>query len=606
MTGCELNSQERNAFVKDIKYNYKSLCSDCQEFRLLDVQPAEFWDALVVCTLRHASLKGARMPKYESISYVWGDAKELETLVIDGETYKYSASCVAALRRTRFSSVIRTVWIDAVCINQKNLEERAQQVALMGDIYRSSIGNLVCFGHCEDEHSTSLALQDISTILKDMNEETNNLKHIDKTPIKADSGLRCSVDFERLQTCLFSLPWFSRLWVIQEAVLAPSNTCFFGSFQFDLLNLLRAANWLRYKELYVSSSITESTGCRNAWIIWDLADVPYGGSTCGPLMVSHLLEKARAFQTSVPADRVYGMLGLKTWSDEIPCLLQPDYNRSYHEVVRDAMRFALKEYEDGPWLWKNVSLTSNESLEESSAPTWVLNLDKWGQEIHPVTFMHSHFNCAKAYAQPWPESNSGCGIDLNVLEVSGFKLCTIEETLPELTEEIWEDPPRQRKWLKDCIQITQEQSDELETASLFIGGVNCENELATAADLAAWTDLKAYIFDDDRCSLDWTSMELGDLRPARRYEVALLNVCRRRRVFRTTAGYVGVGSRITRRGDVVAMILGGMMPYILRPTGDGKYRFLGECYIQSDDVMFGEKVAMLQESGAQSEIFRMV
>lgn len=208
MTRRNVSSREWVPEKVYTSYEYKSLHPDCKEFRLLDVQPAEPWDTLVKCTLRHANFNDERLPKYESISYVWGDAQELDTLVIDGKQYQFSANSVAALRRTRHPSVIRTVWIDAVCIDQKNLDERAQQVALMGELYRNSVGNLVCFGHCADDHSTNLALQDISSILKDMNEETNNLKHIDKTPIKADSGLRCSVDFERLQTCLFSLPWF--------------------------------------------------------------------------------------------------------------------------------------------------------------------------------------------------------------------------------------------------------------------------------------------------------------------------------------------------------------------------------------------------------------
>lgn len=396
--------------------------------------------------------------------------------------------------------------------------------------------------------------------------------------------------------------------MIQEAVLAPSNTCFLGPFQFDLLDLLRVAKWLRYKELHVPRSIAGSAGCRNAWIIWDLGDCPYGYRTAGHghIMVSYLLEKARAFQASVPADRVYGMLGLKRWLNEIPRVLQPDYSRSYHEVVRDAMRFALKEYDGGPWLWKNISVISEESLEEAAAPSWVINLDRYDPDSHPVTFMHSHFSCASAYVQPWPKSNSGFGIDLNVLEVSGFKLCTVEQMVPELTRKIWDCHPRRIKWLQDCIELIREHGDGLETAKLFIGGVNCENELATAEDLVAWTDFKAYVLGDDRRSIDQPMAELGNRPSVRRYELALLNVCNLRRVFRTTAGYVGMGSKITRRGDVVAMLLGGMMPYILRPTRDGQFRFLGECYIQSDDVIFGEKVAMLQDSGAQSEVFRIV
>lgn len=345
-----------------------------------------------------------------------------------------------------------------------------------------------------------------------------------------------------------------------------------------------------------------SIGHKNASILWDLVDRRHGYWSKKEIMVSSMLEKSRDFDTSVRVDRVYAMLGLKRWPGRIPLLLQPDYNRPYHEVVRDAVRFALQEYDNGLWLWKNISFTSDEELKKPDSLTWVLKLERWDPAFHPVVFCHHLFSCAKAQPQPWPGPRPGCNVDLDVLEISGFILCTVEHTAPELTQEIWDDAERRSAWVKACDGLVQAQKDDFNAAALLIGGVNAENSPATPDDCDAWEDLKSALLKEDR--REATSMDLGPA--SARFEFALLNVCRWRRVFRTAKGYMGVGSKITARGDVVAMIYGAYMPYILRPTTDGKYRLLGECYIQSDDVMFGQEMKALQQRHVHNVVYRIV
>ena len=65
----------------------------------------------------------------------------------------------AALRRMRYVSETRVLWIDSVCINQNNLAERSQQVAIMTEVFQSGSKNLIWLG--EDDGCTERALSDI-------------------------------------------------------------------------------------------------------------------------------------------------------------------------------------------------------------------------------------------------------------------------------------------------------------------------------------------------------------------------------------------------------------------------------------------------------------
>ncbi|PMD42916.1 hypothetical protein L207DRAFT_377234, partial [Hyaloscypha variabilis F] len=59
------------------------------------------------------------------------------------------------------------------------------------------------------------------------------------------------------------------------------------------------------------------------------------------------------------------------------------------------------------------------------------------------------------------------------------------------------------------------------------------------------------------------------------------------KLFRTTKHYLGLGPQILKAGDVIAVIFGAKVPFILRPEGD-HYLLLGDCYIHG--IMQGEAV----------------
>ena len=85
-------------------------------------------------------------PSYEAISYTWGEPTRTSQVLIDGKVFLVTTNLFLALQRCMRLLKKRFLWADAICINQEDLEERNQQVALMKDIYQHADSVLVHLG----------------------------------------------------------------------------------------------------------------------------------------------------------------------------------------------------------------------------------------------------------------------------------------------------------------------------------------------------------------------------------------------------------------------------------------------------------------------------
>ena len=168
--------------------------------------------------LRHVSLSDDSKPIYETISYVWGDQTERSTVYLHGFPREVPASAVAVLRRIRFPTESRVVWIDSICIKQEDPDERSPQVAFMREIFGSGTRNLIWLG--EADGYTEKALSDICLLVEDMRTETNDFKDAKGllyskhgNYITSKTKLSIKIDNYSALVHFYSSPWFSRLWV---------------------------------------------------------------------------------------------------------------------------------------------------------------------------------------------------------------------------------------------------------------------------------------------------------------------------------------------------------------------------------------------------------
>lgn len=170
---------------KDVFYEW--LRSDVREFRLLRLEPGRNNDPLL-CSLRTESLMKKGCPAYETISYHWGgrsakkrtlqstedSSSEQSCIEIAGRTVEVPTAAGQALKCMRLPNEARMLWIDSICIDQDNLEERGQQIALMGDIYRKGTRNLIHLG-VENTDEASAGVRALSQAFKRLQHELNLL-----------------------------------------------------------------------------------------------------------------------------------------------------------------------------------------------------------------------------------------------------------------------------------------------------------------------------------------------------------------------------------------------------------------------------------------------
>ena len=132
------------------KYKYRPLRKDKpgsttlspepQRFRLPNRLPGEFDDHPRIELTTES--QDADVP-YEALSYVWGSKKKPVHVQVakrngakDRGYLGVTRNLGLALQYLRYKKLLRTLWVDTICINQDDLRERGQQVATMGDIYR--------------------------------------------------------------------------------------------------------------------------------------------------------------------------------------------------------------------------------------------------------------------------------------------------------------------------------------------------------------------------------------------------------------------------------------------------------------------------------------
>ncbi|KAF1937176.1 HET-domain-containing protein, partial [Clathrospora elynae] len=113
------------------------------EILLVKLQPGR-WTDPIVCELTNAQLDFA---KYQALSYVWGSPRATRSIRLDGPTYPVTSNLESELRhqRERFGDEL-VLWVDALCINQEDVEERTQQVQLMGLMYDKCTEGIVYLG----------------------------------------------------------------------------------------------------------------------------------------------------------------------------------------------------------------------------------------------------------------------------------------------------------------------------------------------------------------------------------------------------------------------------------------------------------------------------
>ncbi|KAF8853415.1 hypothetical protein BDZ45DRAFT_598601, partial [Acephala macrosclerotiorum] len=124
--------------------HYEPLDEQAQEIRLLGIRP-EDESSVIHCNLSHFSCIQSLYPPYTALSYCWGNTEDQATIVVNGFDVSVTKNLESALRELQRRGK-DWVWVDALCINQKDQDEMGHQILRMRGIYRNAIETISWLG----------------------------------------------------------------------------------------------------------------------------------------------------------------------------------------------------------------------------------------------------------------------------------------------------------------------------------------------------------------------------------------------------------------------------------------------------------------------------
>jgi Heterokaryon incompatibility protein (HET) len=349
-------------------YKYSPLDEKASHIRLLALLPGEF-SAKVHIRLHTKQLRTDKCPKYEALSYVWGSTEDPVDIFV-GSSTQYSLAVTQNLARAlpylRYRDRERVLWIDAICVNQKDLRERSQQVKRMATIYSMAQRVIVWLG--EEENNSTLALQTLDGLSTKI--EVSYLGRTMKPASRDASGSHCAdlgtvLPFsERAWSSINDLlhrAWFERLWIWQEICLANRDAIIHCGITTILWKAFRSAIF----SIQVKSGPRLDDFRTRRIHVFRLCDSYARQST---LPFSKLAEMTRHYKCSDPRDRVYALLSIVDIGETEVGSIKPDYTKSFHDIYKDLLKHEVEDL-------KTLRLLQHCGLRESieDTLTWVLD-----------------------------------------------------------------------------------------------------------------------------------------------------------------------------------------------------------------------------------------
>ncbi|KAF1942838.1 HET-domain-containing protein [Clathrospora elynae] len=199
-------------------YNYDALPKSRGAIRLLNLYSSEKPEPGILCELITPKEDHKNQFRYEALTWCWGTAGKTDHIRVQrkGKTYAkpVSPDLVAALKALRHPTRNRYLWIDMVCIDQDNLDEKNHQVEMMDEIYGKA--DRVCIWLGEANDSSRMALDFIK-------HEVSHLHSFDDLCNSKDASKKWVALLDLMQRL-----WFSRRWVVQEIALARKAMIYCG------------------------------------------------------------------------------------------------------------------------------------------------------------------------------------------------------------------------------------------------------------------------------------------------------------------------------------------------------------------------------------------
>ena len=600
--------------------------------------------------------------RYEALSYSWGTGeidRHIKICVGSSKPYTFGvrSNLFAALKQLRLLDEPRPLWIDAICIDQNNHEEKNAQVPKMPKIYNGAWNVCVWLGDEDEDQGSRLAFNYIRRAL--------NLDDFDR--LVADS--RTPQEWQALASVM-TKPWFSRRWVIQEIALAKRATIYCGTNQITWSEFAEAvslfeevrpetqiiSNSNRIMQpnnlIYLNDFLYEIPQLAATQLVRATLDV-FRKSEDGQIMEKNfplevLMSDFSAFKVTRPHDVIYAVLALAKGvtsvqsKSENPDSVQSspvaterdskesiivnalankfvqrvtekvyhvDYEKDFVDVCKEFLSYTVDAGKSldiicRPWVPEDT-----EDVTNSAKPSWLLTT------LHTAFRIQSDGSYVRANADTLvgrPNQGKRNYNACSHTKVLGFEFgegnkrlsLFVDGFIVDVVGDVKacaKDGKIPKEWLTtgrwdDQSASPPEQFWRTLVASRGPGGLNCPRFYPRAC-----RSLKSQVYGGGISTMELLRQNQSTM--ITKFLRRVQEVIWMRRLFTTRRNLLGLAPQESGKGDLICILYGCSVPVILRRHDanpfDIYYKFIGECYVH--DLMDGEAFTIQKKRPQKSD-----
>ena len=546
---------------------------------------------------------------YTAISYVWGDPTTVSRIICNNRGYlSLTASATDILNAIVDARAAGYFWIDQLCINQEDKREKADQVRMMGEIFASADNVIAWLGA---PYADSNVLTDfVVTLFNAMKNLASRGIVITADSLCQNAGCeRPSPKWLALRN-LLNRPWFERLWIVQEIIMAAGNmTLLYGDsfIAWDTLAEvvvtmeINGLSWLIVQSIDEGADPVAPAGLLNTACVHAMKNMK---NMQQPICLQLALIYCLRFKATDPRDKIFALLGLAT--DASDPVLHPNYGATARDVFTVSSSYMMNTNKSLRILHIAGIGWSRQILD---LPSWVPD---WSAPHRAIIFGDMADNASYRASASLP-SNVKAGpspgfITLRAVFVDAMHVC-----LPQ--------PDVTLSW-----RLTDAGSEEYRHAM-----ISWVDQLRAAVDTSSYYAENGYDKDD----VLWRALLANTIRPglpareeyrhffeswllihrqraangtngkidkgiwdeAWMFNAAFSDAMDTRVIFTTKRGLIGIGPPYMQSGDMVCIIIGAQTPFLVRkrmsPIPEKAapvYELVGDCYVHG--LMNGEGLSV--------------
>ncbi|KAI0012237.1 HET-domain-containing protein [Xylariaceae sp. FL0662B] len=605
-------------------YQYKPLRQG--EIRLLVLRRSRWLPSVLQAELIHSPVYPPL--DYEALSYRWGSSDRTDEILVDGYRFPVTKSAFNLLLARRSVWRERKVWIDAICINQEDDQEKSTQVQLMRDIYYRASRVIVYPG---GGWQTRLAAPLIFELFV-------GTYQFDGSGLEFNSlySSEWRSPRWRAMTRLFTNEYFSRAWIIQEVAVGQKVELYFGGLYIPWAIFFAVAsscfdphrrNMLMVADRQEMSTWIRGSSFENIATISILRpdfddNASTGGQHVDVLDFQNILFVTCKFGATDPRDKVFSLVGIARGNAGEE-LIKPDYDMPVEQVFQKTMQAFMSSPDEHKSIHLLALAGTGFSEHRRKLPSWVPDLSE-ERLCYPYTNVLLHYGSYAASGDrpakvilDGPDRISVRGIEFDRIselgrvkaldfgvepgaEIETLQIGRVKYSFVQDATEVCrthgnspssgEDIVDQRLWMALVAGRIARKPAEPKFRETFYRWLLVIEAMANSKDQGQFGEH----IESGRLAEAWPTIQDGTITS---FDLGFMEGAFGRRFAISEHGRLCLVPPLTKVGDSIFIPFGAQTPFIIRrsqkPSEKDGFELIGEAFVEG--VMYGEAMEIGEE-----------